>query len=717
MKNLISTFLCFACFSLIVSAQTSLLPEPALKYSCDEITNNHELAPTVGSITALITSGENATTYKTDALIENDSERGDVLFLPNTVDGAGKGDAAAYYRSLRIISNQSLVGTGNFTISFWTKVKTQTTLNGFPAVLDFDAMSSGRSFSMRNYAHWHSNKLSLRFNDGSNKDLNTNLAPADFVYDWTNYVIVKSGTKLSLYVNSVLRASSTTYNLANSELKQLRFNGQAHGGGSLFDDIQIFHTALDADQIAELFGVPEFLEMKATFENATNDSLVKGSKWHEPTLFTVEPSITDNPDKTGLNTSDMCFLAQSAFSGWWGNFGELALKNPVTITESNRYLKFMAYRSAQTHNFRVAINGDHGDVYEIYQGKLGQDGTWEYVVIDLGPKLMGFKLKSLVFVYHCDWSGGAADNSIHAFDNFELSDNIDIPLTVSVSAYPIEGGSIAGSSGAGYYSPGQNLVLNAVANTGYTFIGWYLDGTQVSELSDYAPVVSGNIPLNYIAYFKKDADVYPNVEVKGTYYVIEDLEKGKQIFRNREFPLEDIPAGFSGWNYIKVSARSSSAPVGDANPPAIEIKPLQTGYIYAMVANKEQSANAQTWATDNAWELLPVHSLAYGVNDPNKVLSFYRKEFAGNVWYTMIFPDVFSRATIIAPVVGEEDTLSTDIKDLTLEKTVLSEIIFTLSGIRVSSDVSKLSNGIYITKTVYSDGSSDSKKIAVSQKK
>ncbi len=239
----------------LLYGQTGItMPDPFLKYSCDAIDNSNQMEPVIGNITGVITDG-NFTT-KNDASIVSDDERGSVLYLPNILNGTtNKGDAAPEIRGFRMMNEpSSLVGNGNFTISFWTKIKTQPQgANPFPAVLDFDNMSSGRKFSMRFDAWWAGNKPSLQFNAGSDQNLNSTLTPSSYIYNWAHYTIVKAGNTLHLYINNVLQASNGVYTLANSELKNLRLNGASHGGGSLFDDIQIFHEALNETQIAKLY--------------------------------------------------------------------------------------------------------------------------------------------------------------------------------------------------------------------------------------------------------------------------------------------------------------------------------------------------------------------------------------------------------------------------------------------------------------------------------
>ena len=69
----------------------------------------------------------------------------------------------------------------------------------------------------------------------------------------------------------------------------------------------------------------------------------------------------------------------------------------------------------------------------------------------------------------------------------------DIPnYTIAVSANPSSGGTV---SGGGTYQQGQSCTVTASANTGYTFLRWTENGSQVSTNADYTFTVSGNRTL------------------------------------------------------------------------------------------------------------------------------------------------------------------------------------------------------------------------------
>ena len=91
-----------------------------------------------------------------------------------------------------------------------------------------------------------------------------------------------------------------------------------------------------------------------------------------------------------------------------------------------------------------------------------------------------------------------ATYSFTATDNRTLVANFEaITYTITASASPVEGGTI---TGAGDYTYGQNVTLNAVANTGYTFVNWTENGTEVSTNAEYSFTVNSN--RNLVANFQ-----------------------------------------------------------------------------------------------------------------------------------------------------------------------------------------------------------------------
>jgi hypothetical protein len=174
----------------------------------------------------------------------------------------------------------------------------------------------------------------------------------------------------------------------------------------------------------------------ASFENPENDLLEIGEKEYMAEIFVLAPAIADNDVKAGLNTTNRVFKAVNvADADWWGNFGSLKFKTPMLITENNRYLKFLAYRSIQPKEFRITINTggayEHEQDWQAYYGKLSEDGVWQGVVVDLG-NWIGQEITSMVFVFSTNWYDPRTGWGVatYMFDEFELSDN---PLPTGVT--------------------------------------------------------------------------------------------------------------------------------------------------------------------------------------------------------------------------------------------------------------------------------------------
>ena len=64
--------------------------------------------------------------------------------------------------------------------------------------------------------------------------------------------------------------------------------------------------------------------------------------------------------------------------------------------------------------------------------------------------------------------------------------------TITVAANPSNGGTV---TGGGTYNNGQSCTVTATPNTGYTFVNWTENGTQVSTSASYTFTVSGNRSL------------------------------------------------------------------------------------------------------------------------------------------------------------------------------------------------------------------------------
>ena len=165
----------------------------------------------------------------------------------------------------------------------------------------------------------------------------------------------------------------------------------------------------------------------ADFENGSTGKLRINTNY-DSSLFSATPRVRTNPSKTGINVSNRCITATNvADAGWWKNFLILDLKEPVTITDDNRILTLLAYRSIQPKDMRIGFN-TYEEKGMLFQGKLSTDGEWERISLDMS-NFMGETLKSIYIILSCNWSDptsgwGKAD---YCFDDITLCAGETLP--------------------------------------------------------------------------------------------------------------------------------------------------------------------------------------------------------------------------------------------------------------------------------------------------
>ena len=106
---------------------------------------------------------------------------------------------------------------------------------------------------------------------------------------------------------------------------------------------------------------------------------------------------------------------------------------------------------------------------------------------------------------HINWGWGGNGNGYFAVTAFEVNGynfSVDhyaifnihprVDCTISVSASPSNGGT---ATGGGVIEQGQNCTVHATANSGYAFVNWTENGSQVSTNANYSFTVTGDRTL------------------------------------------------------------------------------------------------------------------------------------------------------------------------------------------------------------------------------
>ena len=187
-----------------------------------------------------------------------------------------------------------------------------------------------------------------------------------------------------------------------------------------------------------------------------------------------------------------------AFTNWTENGSVVSTNASYTFTvNSNRTL--VAYFSAQapnTYTISVSSNPTNG-------GWVTGGGTYQQ-----GQSCTVSASANTGYTF-LRWTENGTQVSTNASYTFTVTGNRTLVAqfqaqgyTINVSANPTNGGSV---TGGGSYNYGQSCTVTATAASGYTFLRWTENGTQVSTNSNYTFTVTNNRTI--VAQFQSNAAI------------------------------------------------------------------------------------------------------------------------------------------------------------------------------------------------------------------
>ncbi len=218
-----------------------------------------------------------------------------------------------------------------------------------------------------------------------------------------------------------------------------------------------------------------------------------------PSAFT----ITASADPTGAgnvtgggsyNQGETCTLAATANNGYtfvnWTKDGTQVSTNPTysfTVTEAATYI---AHFSANSYTVDVTANPSNG-------GTVSGGGTYSY-----GQSCTVSASAATGYTFEF-WRENGNYVTSQANYTFTVTGDRNLEARFSLQTYsitahadPTEGGVVTGD---GSYHYGETCTLTATANTGYTFVNWTKNGTQVSTNPTYSFTVTET--ADYVAHF------------------------------------------------------------------------------------------------------------------------------------------------------------------------------------------------------------------------
>lgn len=182
----------------------------------------------------------------------------------------------------------------------------------------------------------------------------------------------------------------------------------------------------------------------ATYEKPMGEEPISLTVFCEtpPKAFVLFNGVVPNAvkDETMNNTNNAYMVKLDANHDWWANFLNFRMDNPITITESNRYLHILHYREKLNDTWMICLNvdwpledPDEGKLR--FDGQNAKEGVWEDIVIDLKYLIDNqIPLSKFMFGVSMDWNGDRTNpGADYYFDEIVLSDN---PLPRGINILP-----------------------------------------------------------------------------------------------------------------------------------------------------------------------------------------------------------------------------------------------------------------------------------------
>jgi hypothetical protein len=148
--------------------------------------------------------------------------------------------------------------------------------------------------------------------------------------------------------------------------------------------------------------------------------------------------VTDNPVKTGLNTTDKALHMYSLKGhSWWPDFLIMSLTEPITITEENRYLHVYHYRENLNKGFslyigEVTLPEDVDKGTKRWDMDLKKAGTWEDLVVDLKWYIDNAQpITAVSFLVDRNW-GGEDEPATHYYWDEIVLNNSNLPRGINL---------------------------------------------------------------------------------------------------------------------------------------------------------------------------------------------------------------------------------------------------------------------------------------------
>ena len=365
-------------------------------------------------------------------------------------------------------------------------------------------------------------------------------------------------------------------------------------------------------------------------------------------------SVSANPTAGGTvsgggsyNYGSTCTLTATPATGYsfvkWTKNGSQVSTNAsysFTVTESATYV---AVFSQNSYTISASANPSAG-------GTVSGAGSYNY---GSSCTLTATPATGYSFVR---WTKNGSQVSTNASYSFTVTENATYvavfsqnSYTISASANPSAGGTV---SGAGSYNYGSSCILTATPATGYSFVKWTKNGSQVSTNASYSFTVTES--ASYVAVFSQNSytiSASANPTAGGTvsgggsynygstctltatpatgYSFVKWTKNGSQVSTNANYTFTVTESA----SYVAVFSQNSYTISASANPTAGGT--VSGGGSYNYGSSCTLTATANTGYTFNNWtengEVVSTEaSYTFTVNTSRSLVANFTVE--GNHW-------------------------------------------------------------------------------------
>ena len=345
-------------------------------------------------------------------------------------------------------------------------------------------------------------------------------ATANTGYTFTNWT--ENGSVVSTQANYTFTVTGNRTLVANFQAQPQSYTitvsanptngGTVTGGGTYQQGQSCTVTATPANGYTFLRWTENGNQVSTnasyTFTVTGNRTLVAQFQQQNYTI-----SVSANPTNGGTVTGggayhygDNCTVSATPANGytflrWTENGNQVSTNASYTFTVTgNRTL--VAQFQAQSYTITATADPTTG-------GTVSGGGTFNY---GQSCTLTATPAANYNFV---NWTKNGQQVSTNATYTFTVTESAAYvahfqlqSYTISVSANPSNGGTV---TGGGTYTYGQNCTVSATANTGFDFVNWTENGTQVSTNANYTFTVNAN--RNLVANFEAQTfDIKVNID-------------------------------------------------------------------------------------------------------------------------------------------------------------------------------------------------------------